>query len=113
MMRRLAAAVAAAFLLTAGVASAQSPDPAPALGTGHQECMPVAPHSGRQAPAAAYNLHVFDARDSAPLFRAFENSEGWYYIRVYPGEVAKVLWHGSAWISNFSSVPVAACFFVP
>ena len=90
-----------------------------------QRCYYVAPHSGRQAPQAAYALHVYDVQNEAnpvPIFKAYANIEGWYYVRVYPGAfgpyIAKLLWHnpgkdGRQWFSNYSEIPAAACFFVP
>lgn len=99
-------AVLAAGAISAAVASSAQ--------AGVEVCYWVSPHSGRQSPAAAYALHVYDAHTGLPLYLAYTNIEGWYYTRRYPnGHLAKVLWHQHPWISNYSDVLVRACFFVP
>ena len=110
-MRRLvlAALIALVAVGAAGASSAQAAE----------DCYHVPAHSGRQSPARAYNLHVFDSRNGLPIYWAYANSEGWYFTRLYPnGHLAKVLWHdpkqrSPQWISNYSDADIWACFYQP
>jgi len=101
-MKRIIAALA----LAASFALA-----APALAQAYQDCYPVYAHSGRPSPRAAYDLRVYDWYGSR-VYKAYVNSEGWYFQRGYGGYMMTILWHESNWISNYSDYNVDACFFV-
>ena len=88
----------------------------PAAAQAYQDCYPVAPHWGRPAPHAAYALHVWDWYGN-PVPKVHENPEGSYYQRTYAngtpsGNTITIVWHWTDWISNYSGMPIDACFFV-